>query len=279
MASKFAVIGLGRFGNKIARTLALKGAEVMAIDSDLEKVEEIKEDVAYAVAFDSTDRRAVEAHDVQKMDAVVVAIGENFEGLLLTSALLKDLKVKFIWIKAHNGHEENERCDDLAKMAASNPEFIDTEYEINSGFAPKETENAEGFSGEEVPLIEEEPIEEEDGNTEEANLEEDIVVDQKENIEAAKSLKIKFKVQLGEYTDGVPVDEAGLYLKLTSRGIKNYTEDAKTIYIIGSFRDYNSAVDLQSEMKEMGVKNPKVVAFQKNKPIDVNIALEQIENN
>ncbi|MBI1182980.1 NAD(P)H-binding protein [bacterium] len=96
MANKFAVIGLGRFGTRIARTLAQKGAEVLAVDCSPERVEQIKDDVAYAVSFDSTDRKAILAHDVQNMDAVVVAIGENFEALLLTSALLKDLKVKRI---------------------------------------------------------------------------------------------------------------------------------------------------------------------------------------
>ena len=70
----------------------------------------------------------------------------------------------------------------------------------------------------------------------------------------------------------------GLFLNLTTRGIKNYIEDDKTIYIIGSFNTYSSATDLQIEMKEMGVKNPKVVAFQNSKAIEVNEALKLIEN-
>jgi len=94
MAYKFAVIGLGRFGMSIARTLAQRGAEVLAIDCSADRVEQIKDEVAYAVAFDSTDIKALESHDVVNMDAVVVAIGENFEALLLTSALLKEMKVK-----------------------------------------------------------------------------------------------------------------------------------------------------------------------------------------
>ena len=94
----------------------------------------------------------------------------------------------------------------------------------------------------------------------------------------ADNLTIKFKVQLGEYTSDVSIDEAGLFLKLTSRGIKNYIQDDKTIYIIGSFNTYSSATDLQIEMKEMGVKNPKVVAFQNSKEIDVNETLKRIEN-
>ena len=94
----------------------------------------------------------------------------------------------------------------------------------------------------------------------------------------AENLTIKFKVQLGEYTSDVSVDEADLFLKLTSRGIKNYIQDDKTIYIIGSFNSYSSATDLQIEMKEMGVRNPKVVAFEKSKAIDLNEALKRIEN-
>lgn len=94
MANKFAVIGLGRFGIRIARTLSQKGAEVLAIDHNPETVEMIKEEVAYAVAFDSTDERSLRAHDIAKMDAVVVAIGENFEALLLTAAILKEMGIK-----------------------------------------------------------------------------------------------------------------------------------------------------------------------------------------
>ena len=75
-------------------SLAHKGAEVLAIDNRPERVEHIKDEVAYAVTIDSTDVKALMAHDIQNMDAVVVAIGENFEALLLTSALLKDIRVK-----------------------------------------------------------------------------------------------------------------------------------------------------------------------------------------
>ena len=150
--------------------------------------------------------------------------------------------------------------------------------------------NPEPIKKVEKPVVVEEPINEDavveeelENNTvieeEEAVIEEEASTVESTNIETAKALKIKFKVQLGAYEDDVPVDEAGLYLKLTSRGIKNYEQDGKTIYIIGSFRDYAAATDLQIEMKEMGVKNPKVVAFQKTKEIEVSEALKLIENN
>lgn len=100
MNGKFAVIGLGRFGMSIARTLADRGAEVIAIDNDLEKVEEIKDDVAYAVALDATDIKALAAQDIQQVDAVVVAIGEDFEALLLATAHMLELKIKRVIARA-----------------------------------------------------------------------------------------------------------------------------------------------------------------------------------
>ncbi|MCX5635546.1 MAG: NAD-binding protein, partial [Planctomycetota bacterium] len=55
---RFAVIGLGRFGKKLAIDLALSGAEVIAIDKNKEQIEEIRDDVSHAVRLDSTDEEA-----------------------------------------------------------------------------------------------------------------------------------------------------------------------------------------------------------------------------
>lgn len=105
MINKFAVIGLGQFGVSIARTLAQRGAEVLAIDMDLDIVENLKDEVAYAVALDSTDAKALLAQNITDMDAVVVAIGENFEGLLLTTVLLQELGVKRLIARAANAQQ------------------------------------------------------------------------------------------------------------------------------------------------------------------------------
>jgi trk system potassium uptake protein TrkA len=89
----FAVIGLGRFGFKLATTLAEKGAEVLAIDIDRELVEEIKDLVSKAVCLDSTEEKALRAVGVQDVDAAVVAIGVNIEASILTTAILRRLGV------------------------------------------------------------------------------------------------------------------------------------------------------------------------------------------
>lgn len=98
--SKFAVIGVGQYGSTIALRLAEKGAQVFAFDNQEEKIESIKDDVAFAVTLDTTDAKALAAQNIQEMDAAVVAIGENFEATVLTSVHLLDLGVKRIIARA-----------------------------------------------------------------------------------------------------------------------------------------------------------------------------------
>lgn len=104
--SKFAVIGVGRYGYTIAKRLAEKGAQVFAFDSDAEKIERIKEDVAFAVTLDSTDMKALMTQNLLDLDAVVVAIGENFEATILTSVHLLDIGVKRIIARASGAHQK-----------------------------------------------------------------------------------------------------------------------------------------------------------------------------
>lgn len=103
---KFAVIGIGRFGSVIATTLAQKGAEVMVIDRSEEVIGSIANEVSSAVALDATDKRALLSQNITDFDAVVVAIGEDFEQRLLCTALLQELGVKRIIARAGG---ENQR--------------------------------------------------------------------------------------------------------------------------------------------------------------------------
>lgn len=103
--NKFAVVGLGQFGFAIARSLAKEGAEVMAIDFNPERVEQIKDYVAHAVALDATDKRVLESQNIQDLDAVVVAIGEDFEALLMSTVQLMELGVTRIIARAANDQQ------------------------------------------------------------------------------------------------------------------------------------------------------------------------------
>jgi len=97
---QFAVIGLGKFGMKVALTLAEKGGQVLAVDEDIRKVEEIKDLVAQAVCLDSTDEDAMRAAGLEDVDAAIVGAGENLELSVLTTAILKKLGVPHIVARA-----------------------------------------------------------------------------------------------------------------------------------------------------------------------------------
>ncbi len=103
--NKFAVIGVGKYGSNIARRLAEKGAQVFAFDNNEEKIENIKDDVAFAVTLNSTDFKILSSQNLDEMDAAVVAIGENFEATVLTAVHLMDLGVKRIIARA-NGADQ-----------------------------------------------------------------------------------------------------------------------------------------------------------------------------
>ncbi|MES2617033.1 MAG: TrkA family potassium uptake protein [Bacteroidota bacterium] len=104
--SRFAVIGLGRFGGKIARQLSRRGAEVIAIDTDAIKVDLLRDEVAHAVEADATEMKVLQSLKIEEMDAVVVAIGEDFESLILTVVNLLDMKIKRIIARAGSAHQK-----------------------------------------------------------------------------------------------------------------------------------------------------------------------------
>jgi trk system potassium uptake protein TrkA len=90
---RFAVIGLGRFGMRLATSLADAGAEVIAIDRDREIVEQVKDRVTLAVCLDATDEQALRAQGIDKVDVAVVGIGGSFEEGVLSTVILKQIGV------------------------------------------------------------------------------------------------------------------------------------------------------------------------------------------
>jgi trk system potassium uptake protein TrkA len=96
----FGVIGLGRFGYHVARTLAQGGAEVIACDVDEERVREVSEYVSLAYVLDATDAKALKESGIANVDTAVVSIGENIEASILIVVQLKELGVKEVVAKA-----------------------------------------------------------------------------------------------------------------------------------------------------------------------------------
>tara|TARA_B100001142_G_scaffold225584_1_gene223723 strand:+ start:16 stop:687 length:672 start_codon:yes stop_codon:yes gene_type:complete len=131
MVEKFAVIGLGQFGRAICKKLSEKGAEVIAIDIDEDRVDEIKDNVSYAVQLDSTDQGALESQNIEDMDAVIVSIGHNFEAMLLTTVKLLEIGVKRLVARTQG--ETQRRI--LEKMGVT--EILSPEEEVGINIAER----------------------------------------------------------------------------------------------------------------------------------------------
>lgn len=97
---QFAVIGLGRFGSSLARTLAKMGQEVLAIDSDEKKVEELSDVVTHAVQADALEDSSLKSLGIRNFDVVVVAIGQDIQSNILVTLMLKEMGVKKVVAKA-----------------------------------------------------------------------------------------------------------------------------------------------------------------------------------
>ncbi len=93
---KYCVIGLGVFGRSICKHLSSLGAEVLAIDNRDENVAYVKDFVTAAIAIDYTDPTPFEHYAIRDMDAVIVALGDNFEASMVLVMRMKELGAKQI---------------------------------------------------------------------------------------------------------------------------------------------------------------------------------------
>lgn len=133
--TRFAVIGVGKYGNQIALKLAHKGAEVLCFDVNEENIERIKDDVAYAVTMDCTDKKNLLAHNLEQVDAAVVAIGENFEATILTSVHLLDLGIKRVIARA-SGVQQKTILEKIGITEILAPENEVAEYMVETLMNP-----------------------------------------------------------------------------------------------------------------------------------------------
>jgi trk system potassium uptake protein TrkA len=100
MAQRIFIIGAGRFGAHLATRLSEFGCEIVLADKNAERVEDLVQDGFHAVEMDAEDQDALKEAGVQEADAVAVSIGENMQGSILTTLLLKELKVKRLICRA-----------------------------------------------------------------------------------------------------------------------------------------------------------------------------------
>ena len=87
---RFCIIGLGSFGTHLTRQLTRDGHEIIAVDNNPAHIAALKDEVEYIIQADCTDLNAFHEIPVDECDAVILAIGEDFEASLsMTSTLGK----------------------------------------------------------------------------------------------------------------------------------------------------------------------------------------------
>lgn len=91
---KYIIFGLGNFGASLGQKLTAQGNEVIGVDNDMDKVDHLKESISHTVCMDSTDEFTVSGLPLKDTDVVIVAIGEDQGANIMTTAVLKNLKVK-----------------------------------------------------------------------------------------------------------------------------------------------------------------------------------------
>ena len=109
------VIGLGIFGFNIAKVLYENGIEVITIDKNKERIQEIRDYCTKAILADGTDKQVMEMIGIQAEDVVIVSFGEDLAASSLITLHLRELKVKHIIVKAPN--EDHKRV--LEKVGAT----------------------------------------------------------------------------------------------------------------------------------------------------------------
>lgn len=145
---RYAIIGLGRFGSRLATLLVDAGAEVIAIDKRRDLVEALRDRVTLAVCLDSTDEDALLSQGIDKVDVAIVGIGTAFEASALTTVILKQIGVPRVIARATT----SVRAQILSRIGADdivNPEQESAERWRNRLMAPaimERIELAEGFS-------------------------------------------------------------------------------------------------------------------------------------
>jgi len=99
---QFIVIGLGRFGSAVATTLVELGHEVLGVDNDEERVNDLKDKITQAVQADITEERALTELGVKNFDAAIVSIATDLETSILVTMMLKEMGLKYIIAKAQS---------------------------------------------------------------------------------------------------------------------------------------------------------------------------------
>jgi trk system potassium uptake protein TrkA len=124
----FIILGLGRFGHSVAKTLYDMGHEVLAIDENEGLIQSISDHITYAIVGNVTDENVLKSAGVKNFDAAVVSTGKNMEASILVTQILKEMGIGYILAKAQN--EMHARV--LSKLGADRVVFPEQDMGVRA---------------------------------------------------------------------------------------------------------------------------------------------------
>lgn len=102
MKKQYVVFGGGKFGGSIAKTLQEHGCEVILVDKDPEVIQEIADQVSYALCANVEDPEVFEELGMHNLDGAVVAITDSLEASIVTTMMCREHGIPRILAKAKN---------------------------------------------------------------------------------------------------------------------------------------------------------------------------------
>ena len=97
---EFGVIGLGSFGTSVVETFLKYNVSLIVLDKDEEKIQKIANKVDFACTIDTTDEEALMNSGIKNVDHVIVGIGDDVEGCIMTVMALKNIGIESITVKS-----------------------------------------------------------------------------------------------------------------------------------------------------------------------------------
>ena len=102
----FAVIGCGKFGGSVVSELASRGADVIAIDRNEDVIKKYVNIATHTIVLDSTDEESLRSIGIRNVDHVIIGIGQDIQGSILTALLLKEIGVNKVTVKVVNDYHK-----------------------------------------------------------------------------------------------------------------------------------------------------------------------------
>lgn len=122
----YAVFGLGRYGRAVAKELVDNGAEVLAVDSNEELVNDAIADIPYCKCADITEPEVIKQLGIANIDVVIIAMASSLEASVMATMLCKEIGVKIVIAKCATDMD----CKILSKVGADRVVFPESESGI-----------------------------------------------------------------------------------------------------------------------------------------------------